>query len=419
MPAKPLGRRLAPGVWEDDLGWTIIATYGKKDRTQFRIARVDPPPSVLVLKRRRAEAIAQLKTDRQAATTAEAARQVARAVDAATIAGACQAFRETLPATSTFLAAVARKWETDPAVKDRPLATLTRDAIRKQLNVWRKAGYSASQVNHFKVGIAAVWRSVYGDEAPNPGRQITRHAEPRPELRAVPRHVVDAVLAAIPDTLHNRLEADGRTHKPNLAKIRIRILATTAIPQAMLCQIRRENLDFTTREIYIPPRGKGAGADGRTLELIPPAVEAFKDLDAAGGFGRFNVRSLSRVFARAVVKARAQYAAKGKPFPVPPTRVDVKGRQRGFRAYDMRHTFLTAVYNETHDPLAVQELGLLGSLAMTPRYAHGAVSAVARRAAKLVAIAFRRSQKRTLPTTMSLPRPKKVVGGAKLFRKRA
>lgn len=148
------------------------------------------------------------------------------------------------------------------------------------------------------------------------------------------------------------------------------MLATTGLPPAQIMRLTPADVDLQQRTVYVRPRRKGAGAPGRTLPLSADAVAAFRAFIAADAWGRYSSRSAATSFARAVAKAKAETLAKGEAWAVP----------EGFRAYDLRHSFLTMVYAQTKDINAAAELGVHAGFATTRRYVEAAVSATAKAA---------------------------------------
>ena len=191
---------------------------------------------------------------------------------------------------------------------------------------------------------------------------MPRVPPPPDEARAVSQALIDAIFAAMPD--RGRPTKGHPRSSVNLTKLRLRVMATTGLPPAQIMRLSPADVNLTARTIYVRPRRKGKGVAGRTLPLTHAAVEALQAFAAAGAWGRFSTHSMGMSFARAVETARQAWEAAGQRWDVP----------QGFRAYDLRHSFLSAAYAVTGDIRAVAELGLHASLQTTRRYTEGAVS---------------------------------------------
>jgi integrase len=104
------------------------------------------------------------------------------------------------------------------------------------------------------------------------------------------------------------------------------------------------------------------------LPLLPAAVAAFRAWLAAVAWGPFSTQSLGKSFRRAVLRARRTH---------PEIPADL-------RAYDLRHSFLSMILEQTGDLAAVRELGQHASMQTTLRYTQRAASPRAKAAIETV-----------------------------------
>jgi integrase len=140
--------------------------------------------------------------------------------------------------------------------------------------------------------------------------------------------------------------------------------------------VRPRDLELAQARVYLRPRRKGKGTAGAWVNLLPIAVEAFRDFAAAKLFERaWSNSSLGKTWRVGIARARAA--------------ADRLAAETGDRSwadglaalpprchpYDLRHAFASEIYRETGDIGAVSELLQHASLETTKRYTRGAVSA--------------------------------------------
>jgi len=264
-----------------------------------------------------------------------------------------------------------RDLEAWAAFHGRPRQSLTSPEIARQMAEWVEAGRAASTINHRRQALLNLYHALDGRSAANPVREVPRQPERIEEARGIGYDLVARILAELPE----RGRPDGSGTRPERSKTRARlhVLAYTGLPHAQIGRITRRDVDLEGATVYVRPRRKGAGVAGRTLPLTLQGVEAFRLMVEADAWGPFSARSMAHSFARAVAKARAKWAAErpGEPWPAPPR----------LRAYDLRHSFGSALYLATGDIHATAELMLHASLDMTRRYTLSAASARATMAA--------------------------------------
>lgn len=211
--------------------------------------------------------------------------------------------------------------------------------------------YAASTVNHWLRALSNLWTVLDGRRAPNPVREVPEAEEPDALPRAVPYALIEQILGAI-------RQRKGETA---VTPIRLRVMAHTGLTAAQLGRLTRADVDFEAASMLVQRRRKGRGAKARRIGLIPAAVDAFRALDAAKGWGPFSTSGAHTVFQRAY--AKVQRAAPDLAWPP-------------LRPYDLRHTFGALVYKSTKSLSAVRELLSHATTKTTERYTLSAVDDV-------------------------------------------
>ena len=171
------------------------------------------------------------------------------------------------------------------------------------------------------------------------------------EGRGLPVADALAIIAAMPD----RVWVSKGISQPSLLKRRARVFLWTGFHPKILGQIKRTDLALDAKPkpyVYAPRRKKGAGVERRKTDLLPGAVDAFRDLIAVDGLGPFEAEYLNEAVKRGARRAGVQ---------LPPN----------FHAYDLRHTFGSILAESGSDE------GTIGRLML-----HAANSRIARRYTK-------------------------------------
>lgn len=246
--------------------------------------------------------------------------------------------------------------------RDRPRRTITTAEIDRLLQTWLLDGLHANTVRNRRSALLALWHKLDGKDAENPVRAAYCPPAAKPETRGRSYEELDRVIAAM---------------KPSASQIRIRCLLWSGLPPGMLAKITKADLRLARAELRVVPRRKGAGVEARTLPLLPQAVEAFTDFDAADLYGSYNISALNQVFVGACQRVD------------PPV--------LGVSLYDLRHSFGTMLYRVTKDLATVARFLLHADIHMTQRYAQGAMADVDRAAADLAGSLFSRLSARPVP----------------------
>lgn len=220
-----------------------------------------------------------------------------------------------------------------------------------------------ASVNKRLRALSNVWTKLDGRRAPNPVREVTECEETSAAPRAIPYDIIDAILAEMPETaIGVRKDGTRTAGKPrkNDAKIICTIYAYTGLAPEQLKTLERPCVDLEAATLLLVPRRKGKkprAAGGRGLAqlvpLLPTAVEAFRQFDARQLWGvRFSNSTVHRSFTSAAARLGFD----------------------GLTPYDLRHSFLTALYQETRDLRVTGVFGGHRSEATTKRYTIAAVA---------------------------------------------
>ncbi len=347
-------RRIATNVYEDDLGRIGVAQVGplRKDK---RFSK-DTPRAVI-----QAWIDATRKEFRKQRTRARRLKGTL-AEDVATYLAELPAGRSKNDTTSLLAAWVA-------ALGAVRRSTLTEARLRAVVLEWQQDGIAASTINHRRQALVNLITTLDGRDAPNIARALKRQREPDAEPRAVPMALLDAIIDSMDAHRSSHPGRGGRGFR-NKSHARLKMMLWTGITPASLKRLTARAIDLEQRTMTLPSRVKGAGAESVTVPLFPQGVEACRAWLRAFAWGRFDHRALGRAFHRAVKAYVASQAAAGRAVDVP----------ADLRPYDLRHSFLSWVWQVTRDPLLVQHFAQHADLKTTRRYTRGVVDARARSA---------------------------------------
>lgn len=335
--------RIAPGIYQDALGYAVVA-HAAGQRREHRF------PAGTPLKTMRAW------QDDTRADLRETATDTAAALLPGTLQAAVAAYLAPLRGKPLRDARnLLRHW-LDALPHYLPLEATTPALLRSVVTTWQQSGRAASTINHRRRALAALFDTM-APTLDNPVRKVPRMAPPAPELRAVDIALAAAILAALPDRGARRA-GHAAVREGSKTKARLRVMLWTGLPPATLARVRPEDVDLDRRTVYVRPRRKGAGAPGVTLPLLPEGVEAFRQWLRLGAWGTFSTASARKSFRRAIAAYTAQRAALGQPVAIP----------ADLRPYDLRHTFLSWLLEITGDIAAVKEYAQHADMRSTWRY---------------------------------------------------
>lgn len=233
---------------------------------------------------------------------------------------------------------------------------------------------SASTVNHRKRALANLFTVLFGRGAANPARQVADYSEPDAPPRAIPRPLIDLILAAIPDRGSSKKAGEARPTF-SFAKAFLGALAWTTLTPAQLNALQAADVDRKTRTVMVTRRRKGKGVSAHRRPLTARGLEALKAVfiaKAAGGrYTKSSIRRVWRTACAAVQKALGKKAPK-----------DVDLMQ--LRPYDLRHTMAAETLAATGDLDATRALMGHADIRTTEGYAKAQVPAWLQEAAAKV-----------------------------------
>jgi integrase len=262
-------------------------------------------------------------------------------------------------------------------------AEITELDIRTQLARWTKC---AGTKKHLRQILGQFFSTMNTRSGRNPVRDVPRITTRYDDPRGLPYDVIEKILDAIDDRTWTNKKGEQGPIK--LTKLRLRVMAYTGLPAAQLGRMTAKDVNLKAGTMHVTARRKGEGSPARRLPLVPEAIEAFKALHAAKGWGKFSSSSMAKTWRIAVDKAKAQWEKDNEePWPAP----------ENVRAYDLRHSFGTMAYAETGDLNAVAELLSHASLETTKRYAQAAVTRRTKSAVEALAKVFGNVPRGTRP----------------------
>lgn len=244
-----------------------------------------------------------------------------------------------------------------------------RDRWHKEPRGYDKEGeplppYAASTINHRLRALSNLWTVLDGRRAPNPVREVDELREPAPRPRSRDYTTIELILGAMPDRGRPK---DGKRPKFSASKVRATCLAYCQVTPKQLGQLTAADVDLKGKRLRLPARSKGAGAEGRWVSLLPPAVDAFTAFDDLGLYGPYSVQSLDKSWARA--QAALNRARASATPPLPPV--------EPMRLYDLRHSWGAMAYRATLSLEAVGDMMQHADRSTTRRYAMDAEEDVA------------------------------------------
>jgi len=339
--------KVAQGIYRDATGYAVSAMVR-------RVRREQRYPLTLTLPELRAARKRLIETlDTHTPDTP----------DRGTVAEAVARYLDRLPTTGRYRSDRKRllaPWVT--AHGRDPFGTLTRAQIIATIMAWQNV--SPTTRNHRLSALRVLWRTVAPDDSQGHAcERVPRAPAPKPRRnRARSLSLIAEVLAYIEPGAKKSRGADSH------ARHQLTLLAWTGQPSATLARVTAQHVrwDAQPPEVYLQPRRKGDGSQGRWIPLLPQAADALKAWLALGVSGPWHRGSIRLAWRRAVAKAQA----------------DLRGHQRhadadsleDMRVYDLRHSFLTAMILATKDAYLVSEYAQHSDIRTTMGYVSGASS---------------------------------------------
>jgi integrase len=266
--------------------------------------------------------------------------------------------RQSMPTIRSVTATLYR-WLDDLGPDRAPLAITTHeisailDRYANSVATWRTTKLKKTSVRARRTTLLAFYNTMYPNR-PNPVTGSPSYRTPDPTDPYDMNFLdIEAGIAAIPDIR-------ARTGRRCMTKIRLRCMAYTGLPPAVLKRIRPADLNFVAGTLRVA-RDKGHGIPERVIYLSPDALAAFKDFHAENLYGWFATSGANIGFQRGCKRA---------------------GVTGHVWLYRIRHSFLTQEYRVTGDTGAVARAALHApGSKYTARYTKGAHEEVDRAAA--------------------------------------
>ncbi len=288
--------RVAPGIFRDEGGYRVVATFGTRSKEK-RLSLTSTP--------------AELRDEREALRKALRGNRVVFDGTGGTFSADVRTY---LKQVTHFVSYKSRRSELlawSEALGGYFIRRRLDDGkAREIVSGWLKAGVAPATVKHRLNALNALYRALDGEDAVLPTRGITVHIPKRRPLTVTPDVIiqVEANLAQqeIPvrkDKTHGRL-GDSKT------RARFRVMAAMGMRPASLKRVKPVQLDLV-RGILMLDGTKGGEPVG--LKLNADMRAAWELFVAAKAWGEFDTRSYARTLRTA-------------------------GWPKGIRPYNVRHS---------------------------------------------------------------------------------
>jgi integrase len=329
---------VAPNVYRDAIGYACVVSVGSGATRRSKEKRWPHGTDLGIIKRWRDETRRALRSKRP--TLGDLA------AGPGTLASAVTRYLPNIAALESRESRLCdlRAWE--PAFFHRKRAGISSTELDAQLHDWRSSGVAASTCNHRRNALIQLWRTLDGQDAPNPAEHTTHFREDTGEPRDLEPSDLQAIVDAMPRSKSSAM---------------FRVFVETGWAPARIRRLKPQHLRLDDAQAVLVSRRKGQGTDARAYPLTPQAVEALRDFVELCAWGGVSKEALYTVFQRAV--ARVNKERRAADLPLLPADI---------RPYDARHTFGTMAWKLTGDPQAVAEL-MDVSMDTVMRYIRGAV----------------------------------------------
>ena len=339
--------KLAPGIWRDASGVSVVVRCGPV-YAEKRYHRATP---LWDLKEKRIALQAELFEQRNAGTLRQRRRKSTLKEDA----------KDYLKAVRGLETYKERRHHIDLWVErfgDRDRRQIQPHEIQAERDRWKLEGKAASTINHYLRALSNLYK-VLDPKGENPVRHVPELDEPDAIPRAVPRTIIDAIFAAMPESQ---------------TRARLRVLCATGISQSTFAHLTEADVDLESGTVRLPKRKKGQGAAARLLPLTADGIDAFKEVAKLEAWGKYSTSSVYKSFRLACDKVEAQHNEGKKK----KDRIDLSH----LRPYDLRHTFGTDLSLATDGNTATIALFMgHSSPAQADRYRYAAIPQHLREAA--------------------------------------
>lgn len=316
--------RKIKGLRRHGAGWQTFARVNGEFRSQTWA--LDTP---------QAEMSAWLRTQRAGKTTAHTASRHTFEADAL-------AYLKKVAALPTITQRTKHLQLWMECFRGERRAKITSAAIRAQRDRWLLEGLAPHTVNLRLRALSNLWTVLDGRRAPNPVRDVPEALEPDPEPRSVPY----ALALRVVDTIH-------------APKERAQALLMLALGLTPVELSRLSSRHWEDGTLFVQGRRKGQGGASRLIPLSDAATVALEMFDRADGWECLPSKQFYRLFRKACERVARD------PLTIEPS---LRERLRRLSAYDLRHTYATALYRISGDAHAAASILGHRSKQTTARY---------------------------------------------------
>lgn len=221
---------------------------------------------------------------------------------------------------------------------------ITSAQIRGQRDRWLLEGLAPHTVNLRLRALSNLWTVLDGRRAPNPVREVPEATEPDPEPRALPYWLAERIVSSIPA-------------RAVLEIAQARVMITTGLSPVEISRLLARHWQGAT--LFVQGRRKGSGGASRTIPLSDAAREALAAFSAARGWDKLPSKQFYRLFRKACDRVAND-----------PLVLDdaLRAQLRQVAAYDLRHSYATALYRASGDAHAAANILGHRSKDTTARY---------------------------------------------------
>jgi integrase len=230
------------------------------------------------------------------------------------------------------------------AFAGRRRSLITSADIRGQRDRWLLSGLAPHTVNLRLRALSNLWTVLDGRRAPNPVREVPEATEPEPEPRSLPYWLAERIVDAFPT-------------RAVLERAQAQLMITTGLAPVELSRLSPRHWQGAT--LFVQGRRKGAGGAARVIPLTAAATAALSAFRTARGWERLPSKQFYRLFRKA-----CQLVA-DDPLVLEPA---LRDRLRTVAAYDLRHSYATALYRASGDAHAAANILGHRSKDTTARY---------------------------------------------------
>lgn len=182
--------------------------------------------------------------------------------------------------------------------RTRARSTIEPWEIRAVTERWHQAGLSGASCNRRLNALSNVWTVLDGRHERNPVKGVERYDEDGRPAPPLDYGLAEQIIDAMPDKgqgLRRQQRAEA-----SKTKARLRVMLYTGLPQVRIMRIDPvTHIDWQQGGVWLAPRRKGKGRQGRWFPVSRRGMEALRELAAVEAFGVFSTSSMRQSFRRA------------------------------------------------------------------------------------------------------------------------